>query len=365
MKDLSIDGSPSSGPTFQLPYNVRREARDKGKPRTIQYTPGIWRTNASLLEHPPTRLPIEIWERMIDCYGSDTEVLYRFGLVCKAWLPRTRYHLWSTLTIAPDQGMPRTRYSRAWTNHLIPRSALAVSPARAQYTRRLVFTDCPTFRDALSLPALDEKLQDLEELSLGNFQWENCGILKENLLKHFNGIQILRFHGGAMGDVSKSVQLLSSFPKITTLELSGVAIHPRSLSSFNTGATVLQGSFPELRRFNLRLYRVSKFPQELLAWFASEERFPQLSEIEVLGITKGFIPVVSAFLRATGPRIRYLSLGFSVLSTGTNGKRLAISFPHLFVSHVYDPSALWLTFRRDLDQQYPIYRNSSIYRSST
>ncbi|KAJ7578269.1 hypothetical protein C8J56DRAFT_750705, partial [Mycena floridula] len=46
-----------------------------------------------------SRFPNEIYDTIIDDVKDDPEVLPSGSLVCRAWLPRCRHHLFSLLSI--------------------------------------------------------------------------------------------------------------------------------------------------------------------------------------------------------------------------------------------------------------------------
>ncbi|KAJ7664698.1 hypothetical protein B0H17DRAFT_1019602, partial [Mycena rosella] len=45
------------------------------------------------------RLPLELVDYTIDFAHLDQDTLYACSLVCKAWLPSARYHLFSRITL--------------------------------------------------------------------------------------------------------------------------------------------------------------------------------------------------------------------------------------------------------------------------
>jgi len=48
---------------------------------------------------PSPSMPLELWEQIIDCLSDDKTTLKSCSLTCQSWLPRTRYHTFSRVSI--------------------------------------------------------------------------------------------------------------------------------------------------------------------------------------------------------------------------------------------------------------------------
>ena len=75
------------------------------------------------------RLPIEVSEAVIDEASDDTESLRNLSLTCSAFLPRSRYHLFSSICIQTVEQMESSRDfldMHPWVLPLVNRVALSI-----------------------------------------------------------------------------------------------------------------------------------------------------------------------------------------------------------------------------------------------
>ena len=74
--------------------------------------------------------PIEVFEAVIDRAGDDTQSLRHISLTCSAFLPRARYHLFSSIRIRTVEQMECSRNffdSRPWLHSLVQTITLKIS----------------------------------------------------------------------------------------------------------------------------------------------------------------------------------------------------------------------------------------------
>ena len=120
----------------------------------------------------PPIFPLEIEEIILDILGEDDEdhtALKTCSLVCKAFLPICRKHIFGSIVLNPrDQDMvppPSTH-----TTHAFER-LLRETPEIADYIRKLDYTIRAEDLTSLSIQESLKRISRLEFLSLGHHNW--------------------------------------------------------------------------------------------------------------------------------------------------------------------------------------------------
>lgn len=62
--------------------------------------------DTNIIQKPTVSFPQEILEHFIDHLQDDKEALQECSLVCRAWLPRSRYYLFERVTVSPPSSTP-------------------------------------------------------------------------------------------------------------------------------------------------------------------------------------------------------------------------------------------------------------------
>ncbi|KAH8097022.1 hypothetical protein BXZ70DRAFT_306364 [Cristinia sonorae] len=126
-------------------------------------------TMSESLHSKPNHLPIEVWETIIDHLfdgispASSQKDLYACCLVCRSWLPRGRYYLYTNVTIRSSsslEGVVHCLSNAPWLSARITELTLECYPSD------------PTNRSWVSLaPFRLPKLNSLRELTISGFDF--------------------------------------------------------------------------------------------------------------------------------------------------------------------------------------------------
>ena len=209
--------------------------------------------------------PVEIYETIIDIVGLDRALAISFPqsdyqhttlraccLTCRSWLPRARYHLYTTVLL--NMGMIPTFVS-----------SLSANPANGLLVKKLYVVDHWKYRSALSLIPLQfpQRLVNLEHVSLDRPRFGDVHTSFYGQLRKWKSVRSLVLHNAAYSSLDQVVRILTAFPNLRRLE---------SVHSFHEGREVFSATLN--RPFRRRTIRIPEL--ELAGWFQFPESFLDL-----------------------------------------------------------------------------------------
>ncbi|PIL33792.1 hypothetical protein GSI_04417 [Ganoderma sinense ZZ0214-1] len=172
------------------------------------------------------RLPVEVYESVVDQASDNAASLHHLSLTCTALLPRARHHLFSSIAIQTMEQMQASRDfldAHPWLPPLVHKIALSISVSKSCSERNVHLLDVVPIHLLIRLP-------NLRAWSMGN-----------------NGFS---FSGTAMPSLSLQRSVLQSYRSyghsIHTLELS--LVHFDAISDF----TGLVSAFTGIRTLTCR-----------------------------------------------------------------------------------------------------------------
>jgi hypothetical protein len=243
-------------------------------------------------------LPPELTDRIIDFLHFDYEALKACSLVCKNWIPSSRYNLFGNLdlTSSIDQHslIRLLKNSPASTipNHVHTFSIYIPDPRH----------DLFPFFDRIA-PYLDRF--PVRSLTLTGHQWKPISKEHEGYVsKWFSGIRELHVHLN-FSSPEDFCTLITCFCSLETLRI--------RLERLRFGVDDLQPKIhsfafpPHLRTLKIRLDHA----RPLLSWLVSVTQFPPINILELSTITDKELPAVRALLQTLGPSIHSLMLQFA------------------------------------------------------
>jgi hypothetical protein len=252
-------------------------------------------------------LPPEIIDIITDFLFDDKPALANMTLVCKAFLPSARLHLFETLTIEmeqlcePAQLKPRVlEIIDVFTSFasLVRHLRLRLSwDARVDWN--LEFANwIRVFLPCLSV------LKGVTTLSLPDFCWESPVEARNELFARFSGILEFRIEGGYFPDAAAIVMSALQFPLLERLHLDDIDWVENSLS-YKHIPNVVQ-AFSNLTSLTIEcLNMMSILYQSLFL-----EMTPSLHSLHITTLALYELEPAGRFIRALAPTLRHLTLAF-------------------------------------------------------
>jgi hypothetical protein len=261
------------------------------------------------MDHPHVdlRLPVEITDMIIDFLFHDTHTLAAMSLVCKAFLPSTRRHIFNTLTLRSDYP-PYGKTARARLEEFGP-----ISISLAPVVRRLNIVMAYEF---------DEIYPD-EELN----KWITAAMLSFVALR---GVTCLSIQATSWVEMKPEVGLFGSFPHLLELSIEGgyfedevdlvdsilqcPTIEQLSLRDITIGTdSIVSGQSRDRNLSNLQSFDISGCGFDLepiINWFLSVDTTSFLHTLRITYIDNRESESIGQFLRALGPSLKHLVLWF-------------------------------------------------------
>ncbi|KAJ6620083.1 hypothetical protein B0H10DRAFT_2023510 [Mycena sp. CBHHK59/15] len=169
-------------------------------------------------------IPTELCENMIDVLSTDRKALGECGLVCSAWLPRSRFHLFSSIgllcsTSAPFihiLGSPTCTFASFVRKLTIYFGSEHETNAGMVAQRFLRLATSSAFR----------RLTEVMSLRLVNIDWTLFSIPQQTAIESSLGrmlhIKKLQLHSVTFHDLRSALRLVDSFPKVNHVCLVGI-----------------------------------------------------------------------------------------------------------------------------------------------
>jgi hypothetical protein len=263
-------------------------------------------------QYAQNRLPLEITDMITDFLFDDTRALAAMSLACKAFLPSTRLHLFESLTLRLD-------YPFHWGNVQARLEELTTaSLSLAPFVRRLnIFAPDTYLVDEVlnlwlkaSFP-LFAILRGITSLSVRISWVEIQPETRKGVFACFSGLLELSLENGFC-DAIDIIGTLLRFPTLERLCLDNIYW----ITDFNAVFGPIDVlPLPCLR--SLSIHGASSNNLEpMLGWFRSIDVVPPLHTFRVGDIILNNCATVGLFVRALGPALRHLKLGFNCSAGG-------------------------------------------------
>ncbi|KAJ7433872.1 hypothetical protein FB451DRAFT_284168 [Mycena latifolia] len=270
----------------------------------------------------------ELVDHFIDCWNvADKDAMSSCGLVCKRWLPRSRYHLFSQVSLNAknlDSFVDLVESSRlpvlSYIRHLI--LVFLGSPLDTTHLARLHpcqnLTSIKLFLPFQLIETSDALrwLSSEEDLRTHLRSWHDRSVCFSSLA--FGTIRLLEMPFHTITD------LISCVPGITTLKISGISISTGSLGTTNCAHPT------RLDHLGLSLYR-GGFPR-VFSWLLSLPAIPILRSLtlhEMLGpddqVDEDWTPI-TAYLQQVGDGLLSLQLAFLTTQGCLNFQRYMLPY---------------------------------------
>ena len=243
-------------------------------------------------------LPPELSDIIVDFLHDDEESLANCSLVCKDWLPVTRYHIFKNLLL--------DRWNVEEFVDMITHPSATVAP----YIHQLTIDQGkkPRYhhvfqRAFLRLP----RFNLLHELELRNVQWCNfpTGVV-DSLISAFQRVADVKLSNSAFGSPTHFMSIFTRFR-----HLKRMSILQTQFSSLNDDPWFTNDSIPPIIQV-LELGEIES--TEIFDWFVSH-RIPVIS----LSVYTS-VPILSlnSYVQLLGPSLVYLAINTSPLHGGAS-----------------------------------------------
>ncbi|KIM86665.1 hypothetical protein PILCRDRAFT_815901 [Piloderma croceum F 1598] len=266
-----------------------------------------------MAEHLPLKIPSELADTIIDCLHDDSRALASCSVVCRAWLPRSRFHLFEHIllepsrlqlfdlldsplsTIAPyvrclhlEEGRGRYSYEPEWLNKALPRLA--------------VFT------------AVESLEVDLARFDL--LETETT----RGLVSNFRMLRNLHFWHVKFRTFSQLVDVLGECPHLEHISFDCL-FYQDKWDTPHEGHPEIKNSLPtscaqriplHLRTFDLG----SCEKNAILYWLLSGNSCLVINTLRLRTVCLEETRAIGAFVRTLGPSLEHLEINFAVSFEG-------------------------------------------------
>lgn len=175
------------------------------------------------------RLPWELTDHILDHHHDDEQTLKACMLVCRAWLPSCRYHLFHSVTLQPGQNASLARWKPTACQRL--HDAVELAPEIVVFIRKLVVCEGIFLGKRITqeetLPLFLRKLTVLRKLHLtwiANMRilWDTLPIPLTSAINSVLGLPTLvelKLAGMVFDDPMGFMQLLQPCTSLRSLEV--------------------------------------------------------------------------------------------------------------------------------------------------
>ncbi|KAI0749450.1 hypothetical protein C8Q80DRAFT_625607 [Daedaleopsis nitida] len=213
----------------------------------------------------PSRVPVEVAERIIDQLANDRDALLACALTSPAWLTRSRAHLFRTVRIS-SLAQLYSLHRRLLHNSTLGRLITAVIAYRVTVPNEVFALDAQTGAIENAAVILLPHLPNLQSWTYESVRhhslfYKNNRVLRACHRQH-STVHQLQVYNMAFKTIADLARLLLAFPALRTLEAIGVSI----LRQEDMLPTWLASRLQNLRLLELRWDVISVVGTRLLVW---------------------------------------------------------------------------------------------------
>src|ERR1700722_1285238 len=254
---------------------------------------------SSSMQHKAARLPAELTDRVIDHLHSDKLALAKCSLVCKDWLPASRYHFFQT-------------HIRLTNRNIHSFVELLNSPASTflQHELNVDIFPGPYFdsHNPQSVNCIFDTMShhllrlDIRSLRFMCVEWDIKDEKLQEIFECFATVSSLELLAVKFSAPNQFIKFITSFLSLESWSLCGVTFETYDFTQITpfTPSSLL-------RLVDLTL----EYLDPSFIWFLLAVRFPPLECLYMSNIVREDVGAVLAVLQPSGPSLRRLHLGFS------------------------------------------------------
>ncbi|KAF8066960.1 hypothetical protein FPV67DRAFT_1582634 [Lyophyllum atratum] len=250
-------------------------------------------------------IPLELVDLIIDHGHADYSLLTACSLVCKAWFPAARHHLFSNAKLNATNASSFVDLVNSASSTIIP------------FVRRIDARDnCEDGRWVEDLFGSLTSLPSVKSISLVSSCDTTLSRRTLSNLRSFGRLVELRLSECAFGDFTEVQELICSFPVLESLYLEADWPEPRTITPTKTSPS------PHLRELYLRCEM-----SHVLEWFLMQCDLAPVSKLTLHGLDSFELPVVGRYMETLGPELTHLTIfpSGSVYNTLSNHVNLSLN----------------------------------------
>ncbi|OSD03568.1 hypothetical protein PYCCODRAFT_1466940 [Trametes coccinea BRFM310] len=258
------------------------------------------------------QVPLELTDYIIDFLYKDARTLASCAVVCRAWTPASRFHLFRSIVLQ----------DHTFTSSF--QRLLRLSPDLGYYVRELtiakfvtaseVFVPAkpptPSINDAL--PEVFRQLPHLRSLTLAHMDLKSVTDLSA---LHHPTLSSLSLSYCQFADFADLVDLANAFPRLADLAIAG-------LTWVSESRPPTPRAIPSLRRLALGRDTDS---ERLFDWFVAAGLHESVTHLEARCASERDTDLVGPFVKLAGPVLRELDLDWSFTGDKTIGLPVTMS----------------------------------------
>ncbi|KAJ7505767.1 hypothetical protein B0H11DRAFT_1976104 [Mycena galericulata] len=249
--------------------------------------------------------PQELTDQILDHLHDDRFSLFECSLVCWAWIPATRFHLFANLTLR-----------RRWNRFMYPQfrpfleflatETCTLAPFVAQLTLEdldATSAEGDQFKSAFSI------LTRLKSVTFLTFkQWRNLGAQPvQDLLPHLPVLSEITLEGVAVDSAAQLFSYLDACPVLTSLTLRWVSWGPSQCD-----VPVVYSYAGSIRTLRLVDCRINEFLAVVCPEYPSPSSCKLVcTTVEIDGIVAKDAQSIGRLLNAVENTLQHLTIGFT------------------------------------------------------
>ncbi|KAJ7482545.1 hypothetical protein FB451DRAFT_1364566 [Mycena latifolia] len=245
---------------------------------------------------PHSQLPRELCDFIVDYLHENPPSLGSCALVCRAWVPASRFHLFERISLSDSDG-----YAAARLNDLLasPHATFAFAVRRLDFHNALApvqirepRTGRVHVKSLLEIVPRISQLRQIHTLSLSDLPFE--------ILRSFAKVHMLHLVGITAGPAL--LRLAKYLPSLTHLTFKRVHAIPHRTSTSESGASA--STLANLRHITVRGSSIA-----FLGWVAALA--PCITALDLRDFCPSEVPYLTEYLEALEGSLESLELGLS------------------------------------------------------
>lgn len=253
--------------------------------------------------------PPEIVDQILDHLHADRTALETCALVCKDWLPTSRFHIFRSLRLHSnniDAFFAITSSPNCTLLGHVQHLELIEGRGRFAYEKKWLNRGLPFLKAFYP--------ESVKSLMIEELDWDGLSMeSREVLLSTFSKLQTLSIYYSRFATFGQLANLLCKSPKLAELHLYAV----RCMEGTAPPVSLLQ-QCPLSALCKLEVHTGPVSP--LLPWLLTSDPVPQLSDVDFgCVVDEDDIRVTKAFLEALGSSVEHLKFCFGVVDESNKG----------------------------------------------
>lgn len=158
---------------------------------------------------------------IIDHLHNDKSSLAACGLTHRTWLPSTRYHLFSSVTLSVNNVRSFDELLNNPSNNIAPQVRhLAVAPKPVDGAPVNEKRRAQSAAVLQILPRVTTYLHKVKSLALHDLDWNSCSTeTSQHILSNLGGVEVLELSSFGVRGMHEVADIICAFPLLTTLSL--------------------------------------------------------------------------------------------------------------------------------------------------